>query len=91
MEENSSDDIQAETHASNNEDQLRILDMLDRDEALNGLEEDADSERKQKGSVEEGTEQAGALPSEREILRGLAFARDLVRKVSRGSGAQEEE
>ncbi len=56
MQENSSDDVQAETHASNDEDQLRILDMLDRDEALNGLEEDADSERKQKGSVEEGTE-----------------------------------
>lgn len=77
MEEASRDQVQAEAHASNDENQLRVLDILHRDEALDRLEEDADAEGEQEGAIEEGAERPGALPTEREILGVLAILRDL--------------
>lgn len=44
---------------------------LDSDESLNGLQEDADPQGKQKHAIEEGAEELGPLPAEGEALAGL--------------------
>jgi hypothetical protein len=82
----STDDIQSQSHASNDKHDLWILDSwdllesgihtvkgpvhtLNRDKPLDGLQSDAQSQRKQKGPVEESTEELSARPTKREILR----------------------
>lgn len=42
---------------------------LERDESLNGLEEDADAEGEKEHAIEKGTKQPGALPAKGQFLR----------------------
>jgi len=80
MQERSGNDVQAQPHAAHDENQFDIADLLERDEALDGLEKDADAQGEQEGAVEEGAEQPGALPAKREILAKLGLLGDLFRE-----------
>ena len=77
MQKSNGDHVQAEADASHDEDQLHVADVVHRDEALDGLQENADAERQQEGPVEEGAEQPGTLPPEGEVRRKLGLVRDL--------------
>ncbi len=79
MQKRSRDDVQAEAHAAHDEDYLHVADLLERDEAIDRLEEDADSERQQEGSVEEGAEKPSPLPAKGKVLAKLGLFRELSR------------
>lgn len=76
VQEGSADEVEPETHGSHNENQFRIFNHLQRNEALNGLEENANAQGEQEDAIEKGTKQASSLPSKREILWRHAPLRD---------------
>lgn len=89
MKDCSAYDVEGKSNAADNEDELRILDLCDssasdrsrslvdhtlqRDEAFNGLEEDADSKGEEEDSIEECTQKLSSLPPKGQLL-GCRFA-----------------
>jgi len=65
MEDGGANDVQDETDAPNDHDQKGILDRLEANKSLDGLQEDTDAERQQEDSVEKRAEEGGTLPAER--------------------------
>lgn len=51
---------------------------LQRDEPLDGLQEDTDAQTKQKNSIEKGAEQLDSLPAEGECLGRICSLGDLA-------------
>lgn len=56
MEEQGADNVQCEADTSQDQNQLRLLNSLQRYESLDGLEEDANAQSKQENTIEEGSE-----------------------------------
>lgn len=77
VKECSTNDVECEASAAHDENQLGILDLLKRNKSLDGLEKDADTEGQEEDAVEKGTQQASALPAERELLGKVGAFRDL--------------
>jgi hypothetical protein len=73
VQEEGADDVEGEADGADNEDELGILDVLDEDEALDGLQGDAEAEGEQECAVEECTEERGARPAKGHVL-GIGFA-----------------
>lgn len=54
VQEERADQIQSQAEAADDQNQLRVLDVLDGDEALDGLKCNTQTERKKKDAVEKG-------------------------------------
>lgn len=54
MQKEGADDVEREPNAAHDQNEPGILDALKRDESLNGLEEDADTQCEQEDAIEEG-------------------------------------
>ena len=63
VEEEQSHNVRSQSQASNNQDELRLSDLLRLHEALDGFEEDAHAERHQEDAVDQRTQCFRALPS----------------------------
>ena len=72
MKKRRADNVQCQSNATHDEDQSWVLETLDRDESLDGLQEDADSQCQQEDTIEESTEQLRSLPAKRKVLGGLS-------------------
>lgn len=74
VEEGSADQVEGEADAPYYEHQLRVLNMLERNEALNGLQKDAQAQSEEEGAIEEGAEELRTCPTKGEVLwRFLPF------------------
>lgn len=69
VEEGGTYEIQGETNAAYYEHQLWVFDVLQEYEALNGLQEYAQTKGKEEGTVEESAKKLRTCPAKREILR----------------------
>ncbi len=72
MKKRRADNVECQSNAAHDEDQLWVFETLDRDEALDGLQEDADSQRQQEDTIKESTQQLRSLPAKRKVLGGLS-------------------
>lgn len=63
VEEEQSHNVRSQSQASDNQDELRLSDLLRLDEALNGLEEDAHAQRHEEDAVDQRTQCFRALPA----------------------------
>jgi len=68
VEESGADQIESQTDASYDEHQPRIFDMLEGDEALDGLECNAQAQSEKEGAIKEGAEQLCSCPAKGQVL-----------------------
>lgn len=63
VEEEQSHDVRSQSQASDNQDELRLRDLLRLHEALDGFEEDAHAQRHKEDAVDQRTQRFRALPA----------------------------
>lgn len=72
VEEGGADEVECEANASHYKYQLWVLNMLEGDEALDGLQQDAQTQSKEKGAIEESAEELRTCPAKGKVLGRLS-------------------
>ncbi|KAJ4383597.1 hypothetical protein N0V86_001652 [Didymella sp. IMI 355093] len=63
VKEGGADEVESKPDASNYQHKLWVFDMLKGNKTLNGLQEDAQTQRYEEGAVEEGAEELRTYPA----------------------------
>lgn len=72
VEEDETDNVAQQAHRADNDNQLGVADLGRGHESLDGLEEDAEAQRDQEDTVDEGAKDLCTLPSVRVLVRAGA-------------------